>query len=174
MQRQKVTASTPRYPSRRRFVPARKGLVCAGLMLFMVAAPGCPGDIAVPIDGDVAIPAETFFVSLPEEGSRTLYLEDGSGYLDFHVELVVDNHDLRRFLSHNAPELLDRIELLLAENPPSDIDDIVVIRQLERQIRQLLANEWTGGSDAPMRSFVECTLIIDELEDVEIIDGDMP
>jgi hypothetical protein len=174
MQRQKVIASSPRYPSRRRFAPARKSLACAGLLLFMVAAPGCPGDIAVPIDGDVAIPSETFFVSLPEVGSRTLHFDDGGSWVDFHVELVVDNHDLSRFLSHNAPGLLDRIERLLADTPPTGFDEIEIVRELEGRIKQLLADEWTGGPEAPVWNFIECTLVIDELGFEEPIDGDMP
>jgi len=175
MQRQKApAASTPRYPTRSRFQPQRKALVCAGLLLVSVVAPGCPGDIAVPIDGDMVVPSETFFVSLPAEGSGTAFIESDEVLVDFHVEIVVDNHDLSRFLRENSQEMLARIELLLANAPAQSLREVEDIHQVERRIRQLLAAQWAGGTEAPVWNFVECTLVIDDIVVEEPVDGDMP
>ncbi len=175
MQRQKVSASSaPSYPTRSRYQGHSKVLACAGLMLLLIGAPGCPGDVAVPIDGDIAVPHETFFVSLPAEGSRTLYFGEGVGWVDFHVELVVDNVDLNVFLRENAAVLLERTAAILAEEPIYSFDDIERIHELEDRVRQMIADEWTGSEEAPVWNFVECALIVDELFLEEIIDGDMP
>lgn len=174
MKRQKVnTDSSPCYPTRTGFQPRRKGLLCAGLMLVTVGAVGCPGDIAVPIDGDMVVPSETFFVALPAEGVRTLHYDGGQTYVDFHLELVVDNWDLSNFLKVNAPELLDRIEVALQSEAPQAFNNGNAIRELEGRVRQLLADQWTGGADSPVYNFIECTLIVDDLGREEI-DGDMP
>jgi len=175
MQRQKApAASTPDYPTRSRFQPPRTALVCAGLLLVSIVAPGCPGDISVPIDGDMIVPSETFFVSLPAEGSRTVYLQDDESFVDFHVEVVVDNWDLSRFLADNAPEMLDRVAGVLAEESSQSFRRVEDVREIERSVRQLLANQWAGGTDAPVWNFVECTLVIDEIGFEEPVDGDMP
>jgi hypothetical protein len=174
MQRQKVhSTASPSYPTRERFPQRRAGLACVGMLLIMVGAPGCPGDVAVPIDGDIAIPAETFFVALPMDGSRTLYFDQG-GWVDFHFEIVVDNLDLAEFLRTRAEGLLDRLEESMADQPPRAFDEIESIQQLEQRARQLLADEWTGTAHAPTYNFVECTLVVDELVDAPEIDGDMP
>ncbi len=175
MKRQKAPAtSTPAYPTRSRFQPPRAVLACAGLLLVTIMAPGCPGDISVPIDGDVAVPSETFFVSLPAEGSGTAFIESDEAVVDFHVELVVDNRELSRFLRDNADELLGRLELLLGNAPSQSLRELEDIHEVERRIRQLLADQWAGGSEAPVWNFVECTLVIDEIVHEEPVDGDMP
>ncbi len=174
MERQKAQAvSTPRYPTRTSFQPRRKSLVCAGLLLVTIGAVGCPGDVAVPIDGDMIVPSETFFVSLPAEGSRTVFFQDSDRYVAFHVELVVDNRDLSVFLDTNARELLNRVAVTVAGAPPEELESGQGMRELERRVCQLLANQWTGSQDAPLYNFVECVVIIDD-SGYEEIDGDMP
>jgi hypothetical protein len=174
MKRTKVIAPTKTsYPTRQRYQPRRAGLACLGMLIVMIGAPGCPGDISVPIDGDMVVPTETFFVALPMDGSRTLYFDEG-GWVDFHFEIVVDNYDLADFLRTRADGLLDRLEESMADQPPRAFDDIESLQQLEQRARQLLADEWNGSDQAPTYNFIECTMVVDELVDDEEIDGDMP
>ncbi len=166
MKRQKVQASSaPHYPTRSRFRGRRAGLACVGMMLVMIGSPGCPGDVAVP--------HESYFVALPREGSRTLTW-DGGSYVDFHIEATVDNWDLHAFLVDNAPELLDRVEALLAEQLPTTFQDGEALREVERAVQQLLADQWTGSPESPLYNFLDCALIIDDAGVEDPIDGDMP
>ena len=175
MQRQKVQAASKlSYPTRVSYKPRRPGLVCAGLLALMIGAPACMGDIAEPdIAGDMVAPAETWFVSLPAEGSASLSFDAG-GWVDFHFEIVVDNADLADFLITRAPGLLERLEEAMAGEPARAFDDVEALREIENEARQLLADEWTGTPDAPVYNFVECTLVVDDLVEHEEIDGDMP
>jgi hypothetical protein len=175
MQRQKVEASTqPSYPSRQGFRVRRAGLACAGMLLIMIGAPGCPGDVAVPIDGDVAVPRESFFVALPREGSRTVRFDERGGWMDYHLELTVDNRDLADFLAYNAQDLLDEVQQLLEGQVPRSFEDGDEIARIEQRLQQLLADAWTGTPEAPTWNFIECILVVDEIVREELIDGDMP
>jgi hypothetical protein len=176
MKRQKIEQQAqPGYPSRDTFRPSRRpALLLFGMLVAVVGAPGCEEIFTeTDIGGDMTVPQETWNVVMPEAGSRTLYFLESGGWLDYHVELVVDNHDLAAFLAEDAQNLLDRVDSALGTYDPEVFEDLDALREVEQIIQQLFADAWTGSAEAPTWNFVDCALVVDELVPYEEVDGDM-
>ena len=176
MKRQKIDLHPqPAYPSRDTFLPSRlPALLLFGMLVTVVGSPGCIEIFQGPIiDGDMPSPQETWDAVLPAVGSQTLYFEDGGGWVDYHLEMVVDNQDLAEFLAERSDTLLERVDRALADRDPEDLETPRGLEEIELELRQLLADAWTGTADAPTWNFVDFVLVVDDLVPYEEIDGDM-
>jgi len=180
------------YPDLRRFLRLHARRVGVGIVVG-VAASGCiwpwhvSGDMVAPgetgdtsitdtgaIPGDIGETGEIHVAVLPETGSRTLTFEEPIwGWIDYQVQLTVDDMALLGWLVQNAEAALAAVDAALGQHPVSDFDGYTGDAAIERQIAQALADAMAGTQGADTSSFVDVTLVILAYTDENDIDGDI-
>ncbi|MFH1467510.1 MAG: hypothetical protein ABIO70_24205 [Pseudomonadota bacterium] len=143
-----------------------------------MALPGETGDTSIvdtgAIPGDMRETGELHYVVLPFTGSRNLTFEDPMwGWIDYRVELTVDDDALYAWLLAHPEAALAAIDAALRQHPVTDFDGWAGDDAIEAEIAQVLANAMAGVAGADTSGFVQIALLIDAYTDENDIDGDM-
>jgi len=129
------------------------------------------GDDDVVGDDDTAV-AE-YEVRLPPGADvRTVYFVDDA-YIDYHVDVVMDDGALAVYLGPGPEEALLAMDELLADRIVYDFAPGRDLTEIEEQLTQALADLYYEGRDASTDAFLHLALVIDEYDEGEQIDGDM-
>jgi hypothetical protein len=143
-----------------------------------MVGPGETGDTSIvdtgAIPGDIGETGEIHFVVLPSSGSQNLTFEDPMwGWIDYHVELTVDDEALYSWLLANPEAALAAIDAALARHPVTDFDAWAGDAAIEAEIQQALADAMADAEGADTSGFVQVALFIDAYTDENDIDGDI-
>ena len=193
MKRQKkISYAAGRYPDLRRYVRiyARK----AGMGLVVgAAATGCiwpwqqvsgdmvwvdTGDTAWndtgAIPGDIGETGEIYYRQLPESGERNLQFEDPVwGWIDYRVDLVLEDHALYYWLVENPEEAMAAIDAVLLQHNIIEFDEYTGNTIIENEIKQAIIDAMTGALGGDTSGFREASLVIINYTDENDIDGDI-
>ncbi len=189
MKRQKKTSYRGgRYPDIGRYVRLYSRKVGVGLVVG-VTATGCvwpwhvDGDIAYidtayvdtgAIPGDIGETGEVYYLALPETGEHNLQFEEPSwGWIDYRVNLVVEDYALFRWLVDNPAVALAAVDAALATHPLTDFREYDGSAIIENEIKQALADAMAGAPGADTSALHEATLEIVHYTDENDIDGDI-
>lgn len=193
MQRQKKSRyHGGRYPDIRRYLRLYSRKAGVGLVVG-VAATGCiwpwqqvDGDLvwvdtgdsqwvdtgAIP--GDIGETGEVYYAVLPETGERNLQFEEPVwGWIDYRVNLVVEDIAIFQWIQHNPEAALAAIDAVLLSHSIIDFDQYTGSAIVENEIRQALADAMAGSPGADITGFREVQLVVVNYTDENDIDGDI-
>jgi hypothetical protein len=143
-----------------------------------VIAPGETGETGIvdtgAIPGDIGETGEIHYVVLPFTGSQNLTFEEPVwGWIDYRVELTVDDDALYAWLLANPEAALAAIDAALGQHPVTDFDAWSGDAGIEAEIAQALADAMAGAAGGDTSGFVQVALLIDAYTDENDIDGDI-
>ncbi len=179
------------YPDIGRYIRIYARKASFGLVVG-VAATGCiwpwhtgvMGDMVAPDDtawrdtgaipGDIGETGEIHHAMLPVSGERNLQFEDPVwGWIDYRVELVVEDRSLYNWIVSNPDVALAAIDAALLSHTITDFREYVDDGVVEQQLMQALADAMSGAEGADTSAFRELRLIIVHYTDENEIDGDI-
>ncbi len=108
----------------------------------------------------------------PAPDSRWLYMAPG-GEIAYHLEVTVDELDLREWLLEESDALLDQVDELLDTHPVTDFAPGEDLASIEASITHLLEYARPAVEDGPAGEFDITTLVIDHYDEEVEIDGDV-
>ena len=191
MQRKKISIQrAPAYPDlgsliKRQGCRAVGGLAVSGV----VSAGGELGEVkgAAPwgdsgestyyyqIDGDIADTAiYEWQVLLPSGGSQYLCFGESWEWIEYHLEITVDDRALARWLEESSQEALAVADGVLAGYPLQAFRPGEDWSAVEAQLVQALADAFAQSAGSSTHQFDALRLVIDAYQDETKIDGDMP
>ncbi len=165
--RPRVRYSATTYPVREARPTRRSVLAGLGTAVGAIALSAVTKGCLPPNDDDDTSGA--FDCRLPPTDSRTVYIDWGN--IDYHVQLGVDDADLRDYVEQETGPLTDAVDELLAGHeiyafaPSEDLTDI------ETAIAQLIADTYSGNEASPLDGFTYVFLSIDHYDEGEEIAG---
>ncbi len=159
-----------RYPDRaaipdRRTFLAQLG-VATGAVAVTLLSKGC-----IPLSGDVYEPNDHLF-DLPLGGtSRDLFFDYGS--IGYHLEIEVEEMEMRSWIEDNSQHVLLQIDQVLLEKSVYAYAPGQSITEIQTACAQAIADEYEGMEQASLAGFRQCYLSIDSYDPGEDIPGDM-
>jgi hypothetical protein len=122
--------------------------------------------------GDIADTSAVYYALLPAHGSRNLTFEDPWGWIDYQVQLVVDDLALYEWLAANPVAALEAVDAVLGRHEIFEFDAWDGDPVIEAEIAQALSDAFTGSTGADPSTIVELTLAILAYTDENDIDGE--
>lgn len=124
-----------------------------------------------PIDGGIADTASPVEVLLPITGTRTVDFAYPEGWLQYHLVLVVDDADPIEEIQAHAEDVLGAVDAILLAHPIADLADPATLPGVEDEVRQAVQD--TLSAQVGYVTFHSVALVLDVLEEVEQVDGDI-
>ena len=165
-------------PSRRELL-AGLGMAAGGTAIAVAA--GCSGgSLLLPDDdddddtvGDDDTVAAEYEIRLPPgAGTRTVYFQYDA-FIDYHIDLVVDDGAMAVYLGPGPEEILLALDGALADHLVYDFAPGRDLTEIEETLIQVIADLYHDQRDASTDAFLHLALVIDEYDEGEQIDGDM-
>ena len=126
------------------------------------------------IPGDIGETGELYYTALPETGQRNLQFEEPVwGIIDYHVDLVVEDYVVFRWIQDNHELALAAIDAALLSHAVDEFHGYADSTIIENEIKQALADAVAGAPGGDPSVFHSATLVIDSYTDENDIDGDI-